>query len=238
MSKASVKAAIGRIKPTMKLATISCFMTVAPLLVSCDKIGLKPTGGQDNALEAIKECSRINTSEYEVSKVLVYDDSKGMFGEVFGMNVSMQLPGSMRTIAIPINGILKASVDMSQLTAENVVKAGNKLTVYLPDPKIELTATKVNNTGIREKTGWMRGNFTDAELTKLQNVCRDSLIASIPKLGLIDNARENARRTLITLLSSMGFEERDITINFKTDANSLTSTKYLEQLVSDVKPTK
>jgi hypothetical protein len=46
---------------------------------------------------------------------------------------------------------------------------------------------------------------------------RASMIESIPRLGIIPIAQENAARVLIPLIMQMGYQEQDIIIQFRKE---------------------
>ena len=45
----------------------------------------------------------------------------------------------------------------------------------------------------------------------------DPIIASIPQLGIISTAQENAARVLVPLITQMGYQEQDIVIQFRKE---------------------
>ena len=46
---------------------------------------------------------------------------------------------------------------------------------------------------------------------------RAAIIASIPQLGIISTAQENAARVLVPLITQMGYQEQDIVIQFRKE---------------------
>ena len=62
-----------------------------------------------------------------------------------------------------------------------------------------------------------RSTFSDEELTQYEQQGRASIIASIPKIGMMDLARQNAAHMLIPMIRQMGFEENDITVTFRKE---------------------
>lgn len=179
----------------------------------------------------IQECSKIYTSEYQVSKIIVQRDEKRMKGKVLGIPVDIGVGGTRRVIALPIEGVLKAYVDMSEITEENIIRRGDSIEIILPDPKIVLTSTRINTAEIREKTGFWRDDFNDAELTRIQQAGRDSLIAEVPKLGLIANARHSATRTLLPLLGNLGYDSTKVRITFAADDAEMSTMERLRDLL-------
>ena len=89
--------------------------------------------------------------------------------------------------------------------------------MILPDPRVELTATKVDHKQTRQFVRFLGRNFTDAERSSFERQGRDSIIASLPQSGIIENARASAARILVPLLTQMGYKEEDITITFRKE---------------------
>ena len=46
---------------------------------------------------------------------------------------------------------------------------------------------------------------------------RETIIKSIPKLGIIDMARAGATHALVPILTRLGYKEENITITFRKD---------------------
>ncbi len=209
-----------------------------PLLVACSTREEPPAEAvkEVDLANEIRQCSRIYASEYQVSKIVVQRDQRRIKGHLLGIDVDMATPGGERVIAVPIEGVLKAYVDMAELTDENVHRFGDTIEIVLPDPKIMLTSTRIRSDEIQKQVGLLQSEFTDEELTALQRQGRDSLIAVIPRLGLIENSRESAARRLIALLSSLGFEEENIRITFASDIESMKMPrKVREMMVEEAK---
>ena len=61
----------------------------------------------------------------------------------------------------------------------------------------------------------MRSNFTDAELTRYQREGRDSILSDIPKLGIIEGARQSSARTIMPIIEQMGYKKENITVTFR-----------------------
>lgn len=128
---------------------------------------------------------------------------------------SIDLPFGERKIAIPIDATLKAYIDFSEFNEGNVRKKGNKVEIILPDPQIILTATHIDREQVKQHVPILRSHFTDEELTSYERMGRDSIIKDIPRLGILENARLSAARTLIPMIAQMGFDANDVTITFR-----------------------
>lgn len=163
----------------------------------------------------IQKCSRLYTSEYKIHKIVTHSDNMKLKGSIMRHDFDIDLPVGSRRIAIPMTATLKAYVDMSTIDASNIKRDGKKITVTLPDPQFVMTSTKISNEETRQYVAFMRSNFSDEELADYMNQGRSSIINSIPKMGVIENARASAARTIIPIMTAMGYKDSDVTVVFR-----------------------
>lgn len=176
------------------------------------------------------ECSRLYTAEYQLRKVVIYDDPAALKGKLFSQDINISLPLGKRRIAIPVTATAKAYVDMGKLTAADVHRRGDKIEIVLPDPEVTLTATQIDHGGVRQKVGLLRSSFSDEEITHVQQQGRKDIIKSLSQMDIIEDARANAARQLVPIVRQMGFREADITITFR---RGLTGSS-IPSLIRDV----
>jgi len=200
-------------------------MLTACLLAACHQRtgddGMQEGGSATDSIGQmvmqVKQCSRLYTTEYKIHKIVTHDDVIRLQGNILQQGFDIPMPLGDRKIAIPMDATLKAYVDLGAFSADNVVKDGKRITVILPDPQIMLTSTKINQRGIKEYVGLVRSHFSDAEMSNYEQQGRQAIIESIPNLGIIRDAQENATRLLVPLICRMGYEEQDITIQFRKE---------------------
>lgn len=176
----------------------------------------------------IQKCARLYTAEYHIHKIVTHDDVVKMKGSLFKQDINVKLPLGVRKVAIPMDATLKAYIDFGQFSEKNIERHGSKITIVLPDPKVELTSSKINQSDIKSFVGLVRSGFSDAEMTRYEQQGRESIIQSIPRLGILEMAQENAARTLIPMIKQMGYEEKDITIAFRKDYQQGGIRRFLE----------
>ena len=116
-----------------------------------------------------------------------------------------------------MDATLKAYIDFADFSEDNVLREGDKITILLPDPKVTLTSSKINQQAVKEFVGIARSHFTDRELTDYEQQGRQAILNSIPSMGLVKTAQENAARVLVPMIAQMGYREEDITIAFRKD---------------------
>lgn len=165
----------------------------------------------------IQKCSRLYTAEYKIHKIVTYNDVKRLKGSVLSHDFDIKLPLGDRKIAIPMDAKLKAYIDFSKFSDKNIRREGRKIIVTLPDPKVLLTSSKIDQRNIKEYVDLTRSRFSDAEITEFEQQGRASVIASIPRLGILETARDGAARVIVPMIVQMGYDERDIVVEFRKE---------------------
>ena len=164
-----------------------------------------------------RKCSKLYTAEYRVRKIVTHDDDVRLKGSMFNQKFDFSMPMSSRKIAIPMEAKLKAYVDFSSFSEQNIAVSGDKVEITLPDPRVELTSSRIDHDGIKKHVAFMRSNFTDAEMASYEQQGRRQIIQSIPQMGIIEMARQSAAHALVPILAQMGYKEENITITFRKD---------------------
>lgn len=176
----------------------------------------------------VQKCSRLYTSEFKVHKIVTHDDDIRLRGSLLKQDINIKVPLGSRKIAIPMDATLKAYIDFSRFSEKNIERNGSKITLLLPDPKVTMTSSKIDQQHVRRFVALARANFSDAEMSSYEQQGRDAIIAGIPELGIIDNAKENAARVLVPMLTQLGYKEEDITIAFRKEFNGSDLLRLIE----------
>lgn len=158
----------------------------------------------------IKQQSRLYTTEYKVHKVILFNDEATVGGKI----IDISLPGH-RKVAIPIDVTLKGYVDFSEFSEANVLINDSLCIITLPDPKVTITSSKVDHEAIRQYVSLTRSKFTDADISKLAAQGEDSIASHIASFGIEERSREACARTLVPILTSMGFRDNNVVIRFR-----------------------
>lgn len=168
----------------------------------------------------IQKRSRLYTAECRVHKIITHDDDVRLKGRFMQQDYDFGLPLTSRKIAIPVDATLKAYIDFGEFGEGNVSRRGEKIEITLPDPKVELTSSRINHEEIKKHVSLLRSNFSDAELAGYERQGREQILKSIPGIGILDMARESAANILIPMVKQAGFKEENITITFRRDPSS------------------
>lgn len=198
------------------------FLTLAIIISSFFSCSQKKAQEEKETIDTIpvmimqiQKCSRLYTAEAQVHKIITHDDQLSIKGSLLNKSFNIQVPASNRKIAIPMDATIKAYIDFKDLSQENIHRKGDYINIILPDPHIELTSSKIDHKGIKQYIALTRSNFSDAELTQLEQKGRENIIKDIPNMNLLDAAQENAANILIPMLKDMGFKEENIKITFR-----------------------
>ena len=176
----------------------------------------------------LQRCSRLNTAEIKLHKIITHDDEMKLSGKLMGKELSVNIPAGKRKVAIPLYATVKASIDLGKMTDDDIVREGDKITIYLPQPDVEITETHIDHEGVRQFVAITRSNFSDEELQKYELEGRKSIEASLGSLGIENMARESAARQLIPIVQAFGFKDTDITITFRKDEKNNTILRRIE----------
>ena len=175
----------------------------------------------------VQKCSKLYTAEYRVHKIVTHDDALRLKGSLLKKQFDIKVPMADRKIAIPMDAKLKAYIDFSNFSEENIERDGRKITIVLPDPQVTMTSSKIDQKNVRQYVALTRSDFSDAELADYQQQGRQAIIESIPKMGILESAQRNAAKVLVPMLKELGYAEEDITIAFRKQFGSKDMEKLL-----------
>lgn len=205
--------------------TLTVFALLAFCLLACDRRQPSAADGEGAAaidtlprlVTQVRECSRLYTTEYRIRKVVTHDDVVRLKGNFLRQDFDIALPLGERKIAIPMTATLKAYIDFAGFSEKNIERHGRKITLLLPDPKVVLTSTKIDQEGIKEYVGLVRPHFTDSEMAAYERQGRQTIIESVPDLDILETARRNAARVLVPMVVQLGYDEEDVIVAFRKD---------------------
>lgn len=150
-------------------------------------------------LKQVKTLSQLVTVEYVLERVEVWNDPpKNLLGQF--------LAGENRILLLA-HGIVKAGVDLSKLTPDDLRIDGRRIVVHLPaaeitDAYLDDSQTKV----IERTTGFLRSFDKDLEQNIRQETVDDLKRAAF-RGGIIQDAEKRAQGQLANLFLQLGFEK-------------------------------
>lgn len=177
----------------------------------------------------VKECARLYTAEYEVHKLVLKDDPLRVKGNLFQRAFDVKVPIGERKVMIPLDVTLKAYIDFTGFDEKNVLRSGDRIVVTLPDPRVVVTSSRINHDEVKQFVSLTRSDYTSAELADFTRQGEDEILASVPQLGILEMARENAAHVLVPLMTRLGYDERNIVISFRKDFTTADMPLLLER---------
>ncbi len=208
----------------MKVIKYAIVLCMAVALVGCGQNKAQQISHEAEPIDSvpmivmrIQQCSRLYTAEYKVRKIVFQDDEQTVTGKFLGRSFSITLPTGKRSVAVPVDATVKAYIDFTDFSPANVSRNGNKIEITLPDPQVVMTSTRIDHENTKERIPLLRSRYTDAELGVIERKGRQSIINSIPQLGIVESARANAATLLIPIIEQMGFDRSNITVSFRQD---------------------
>ena len=187
------------------------------LAADSDARNLSPGRSDTMLILQVQKCSKLYTAEYRVHKIVTHDDALRLKGQLMSKQFNLKVPLADRKIAIPMDAKIKAYIDFSEFSEQNIERSGNQITIILPDPQVVMTSSKIDQQNVKQYVGLTRAHFSDEELAGYQQQGREAILQSIPDMGIEETARANAAKVLVPMLTQMGYEEQNITIAFRKD---------------------
>ncbi len=163
---------------------------------------------QTDKILALKNIGNLATSEYLISKIVKASDDKTWFK--FGN----------RKILMSCKASIKAGVDLSALTKEDINISGNDVTLYLTPTKILSLNIPPETVKLEEENiGLFRSSFTNEEQNQLLIQAEQQIRQTADSLGILKSSAENANLFFNSFLKNLGFKK--ITIEFNKPENKI-----------------
>ena len=182
----------------MRKSVLTLIVASAILFSGCGK------SLEDRAKEkfsTMTEMAEIGTVEYTISKIIKASDSKFYtIGD--------------RKILFSCSATMKAGVDMTNFSAEQVVIKDKEITINLPKARVLSFNMPPEKAKLEyEKVGALHFDFTAEDRNNLLRQGEEDILADAPNLGILEDAEMNARMFFEALLSQVGFEKINVVFN-------------------------
>lgn len=176
----------------------------------------------------VNRTSRLYTSEYRIHKIVTHDDVVRLKGTVFNQSFNWRIPLGDRKTALPLDVTLKAYIDFDGFGERNIERRGDRIRIILPDPRVVVTSSKINHRQVKQYIDLTRTRYTDAELTDFARQGVESILHTLPDIGILESARLNAAHLLIPLVCDLGYKEENIVISFRKDFTAADVPQLLD----------
>lgn len=152
-------------------------------------------------IEAITAMKQLSLVEYRVSKIIKADDEGAWYkiGE--------------RKILLSCTAYLKAGIDLATFGPDDVDVDWTGKRVSITIPHATLLSLDMPASEIRQEydhVTMLRQSFTAEERNALLRQGEKQIRDSVPSLGILEKADENARRFFESVFQKMGFESVEV----------------------------
>jgi len=157
-------------------------------------------------LSELTEMAELGSVEYTVTKAIKASDDKKWYKKMFGD----------RKIIFYTTAHLKAGIDLGELIADSIQVDEKEKSVIVTLPHAKLLSMNMPPEEITvafEKVSGARFKLTATERNEILKQGEASIRASIPTLGILNDAEKNAKSFFQAMLKQMGFEK--VTVKFK-----------------------
>ena len=152
-------------------------------------------------IEAITAMKQLSLVEYRVSKIIKADDEGAWYkiGE--------------RKILLSCTAYLKAGIDLATFGQDDVDVdwTGKRVSVTIPHAtllSLDMPASEIRQE--YDHVTMLRQSFTAEERNALLRQGEKQIRDSVPALGILEKADENARRFFESVFQKMGFESVEV----------------------------
>ena len=182
----------------LKKCTLLLMMGMLVMFSSCKK---DPVQELESRLKSMGGPSaEIGAVEYTISKIVASDhDVFYKIGE--------------RKILFSCLSTMKAGVDISKFTAENVVidEKNNTMKVTLPKPKVIAFSMPAESIKLEwEKNTGLRQKFSEEDRLQIQKLAEEQIKGDAENLGIIKDAEDQTRLIIEGLVANFGYKKVDV----------------------------
>jgi hypothetical protein len=180
------------------LAVLMARMQSGPLAALWSALSGRNTriNSEGSVIERIQSLQRLETVVFNMDKIVTGEKDNPVLPDFIAGDRLMMI----------VHGQVVAGIDFTRLRSRDIKIQGKEVRIHLPNPQILMTRldnarTKVysRNTGILVRV--------DPNLeTQVRQEAEGELLQEAALGGIINNARDNARATVTSLLLGMGFE--------------------------------
>ena len=152
-------------------------------------------------IEAITAMKQLSLVEYRVSKIIKADD-EGAWYKI-----------GDRKILLSCTAYLKAGIDLATFGPDDVDVdwTGKRVSVTIPHAtllSLDMPASEIRQE--YDHVTMLRQSFTAEERNALLRQGEKQIRDSVPSLGILEKADENARRFFESVFQKMGFESVEV----------------------------
>lgn len=161
-------------------------------------------------LERIQDLNELTTAEAFTKAIIEREDNK-----VFGQEIGLDLPGTKRQLLVVIPGSVKAGIDFSEVTADDIQEDEEAKTATLTLPNAdflggpELFMDQVN---VLTNEGLFREKADISEGYDLAEEAKKMMLKEMEDQDLLEQAEENGAKSVKEMFKLVDY---DVTVEFE-----------------------
>lgn len=161
-------------------------------------------------LEQIQELNELSTAE-AFSKVIIERQDNAVFGQEIGLD----LPGTKRQLLVVIPGSVRAGIDFSKVSEDDIVLDEEAKTATLTLPPAEFLGGPelfMDQVEVYSYEGLFRSGADISEAYELAEEAKKLMLAETEGQGVLQTAEANAARSVQEMF---GLVDYDVTVEFE-----------------------
>ncbi|MGK7376540.1 DUF4230 domain-containing protein [Planococcus sp. 1R117A] len=161
-------------------------------------------------LEQIQDLNELATAE-AFSKVIIERQDNAVFGQEIGLD----LPGTKRQLLVVIPGSVKAGIDFSEVTEEDIELDEAAKTATLTLPKADFLGGPeifMDQVEVYSYEGLFRSGADISEAYELAEEAQKLMLEETKGQGVLETAEENAARSVQEMFKLVDY---DVKVEFK-----------------------
>jgi hypothetical protein len=162
------------------------------------------TEERDSFVERIQEMSSLATAQGFVKAVIEQEDN-----QLFGKDISADLPGTKRKLLMVVPGTVLAGVDLQQIDKNDIVVDEEKKEIQLTLPRAAILqdpSIDTENIKTFSVEGIFRNDVDWNEGFALADVAKDLISQEAIEQGLLQAAEKNAEKSLKGFFEQLGYK--------------------------------
>ena len=172
--------------------------------------GSTATESKELFLEEIRDLNELTTAEALTKAIIEREDNK-----VFGQEIGLDLPGTKRQLLVVIPGSVKAGIDFSEVTAEDIRVDEEAKTATLTLPKADFLGGPelfMEEVKVLTNEGLFREKADISEGYELADEAKKMMLKEMEDQGLLEKAEENGAKSVKDMFKLVDY---DVTVEFE-----------------------
>ncbi|WP_404330549.1 DUF4230 domain-containing protein [Mesobacillus maritimus] len=154
-------------------------------------------------IESVRDLATLATAEAQVTTVLKVEDNK-----IFNKEISVNIPGTKRTLLLIVPATVLAGVDLQQLSAKNIVinEEAKEISLKIPHAQfIQEPTIQMDKVQTYSEEGLFRSEVQWDEGFDLAAKAKQQIELEAIDLGVLTRAEESAVQVLSSFFEQLGY---------------------------------